>query len=393
MRLLCVATGNGRNPDIGGSLMRTIEVAREAKRQGHEVHFLVTQGSRLACEARNLIVPFHELPSSFLRKNERGLVDRISSYLVSTSAAAARATEFSDFDVVYSDSDYLCDTIPSAQISRRYGVVWAAMIHHRDEKSQRVDDRPIRTIARYAQNLSFRVICRYASAVMLYDTPEGDSIADHLRERYNFKGSVVYVKNGINLSAVPRAFPIANCRYDACFLGGLRPSKGIFDLPGMWARVQAQRPRARLAIIGGGLREYERAFHRSISELGIEKSVDVLGALPNEEALNILAQSKVFVSPSYEEGWGIAILEALAIGVPVVAYDLPAYSRTFRDVVCLVKPQDIEAFAADILRLLDESTGSRQQRIETGKQRARLYAWDRVVKHDLSSLRALCDNA
>ena len=50
-------------------------------------------------------------------------------------------------------------------------------------------------------------------------------------------------------------------------------------------------------------------------------------AISGKDALSVVKSVLVFVFPSHEEGWGIAICEAMACGLAVVAYDLPAYER------------------------------------------------------------------
>lgn len=57
----------------------------------------------------------------------------------------------------------------------------------------------------------------------------------------------------------------------------------------------------------------------------VPNSVIIKEGLHNEEVLNLIRKAKILIQPSYIEGQGIVILEALASKVPVLAYDLPAY--------------------------------------------------------------------
>jgi glycosyltransferase involved in cell wall biosynthesis len=65
-----------------------------------------------------------------------------------------------------------------------------------------------------------------------------------------------------------------------------------------------------------------------------------------------MRRAAVFISCSYEEGWGISIAEALAMGLPCVAYDLPSHEEIFGDEIRRVRVGDKAAFAQAVKELL-----------------------------------------
>ena len=98
-----------------------------------------------------------------------------------------------------------------------------------------------------------------------------------------------------------------------------------------------------------------------------------------KDALSIMKSCRVFVFPSHEEGWGIAISEAMACGLPVIAFDLPVYRFIFGDVIETVPMKDFESFSEKIIKLLDDEEA---RKILIQRSEAHLS------KHDLSDVAA-----
>ncbi len=133
----------------------------------------------------------------------------------------------------------------------------------------------------------------------------------------------------------------------AAFVGRLAPEKGLDGLLDAWPIVLKALPTARLTLIGEGP-ERPRLESR-ISSLGIGGSVKLIGAHPDPTAL--LRESDLFVLPSREEGMSIALLEAMALGIPSLATDIPGNRGILADRLHgrLVPPDQPEGLALAIL--------------------------------------------
>lgn len=140
---------------------------------------------------------------------------------------------------------------------------------------------------------------------------------------------------------IPTDLPLIGC------VARLDPIKGLTVLLRAFARLRASR--ARLVIVGGGPEEAAlRALARSC---GAGERVTFAGALPRREIPDALAAFDAFVLPSLHEGLGIAIIEAMAAGRPVVASrvdGIPELVR-HRETGLLAPPGDAEGLA----RMLD----------------------------------------
>lgn len=105
------------------------------------------------------------------------------------------------------------------------------------------------------------------------------------------------------------------------FLGRLTPKKGLDTLVTAFARVAAKAPDAQLVLAGPDDHGYARTVRRLIEDAGIGDRVTETGMLTGRDKLALLADTDVWVLPSYTENFGMAAVEAMAGGAPVVISD------------------------------------------------------------------------
>jgi glycosyltransferase involved in cell wall biosynthesis len=143
------------------------------------------------------------------------------------------------------------------------------------------------------------------------------------------------------------------------------------------AFARLPKPRPALLIVGGG--EDEQKLRALARELGIDDEVTFLG--PKKNPYPYLKRARVFVLSSHYEGLPNVVLEALALGIPVISTDCPSGPRELlQDGMygLLVPPDDSEALAAALKRLLrDRKTRARFGRL--GPMRARQFD-SRLIK-------------
>jgi glycosyltransferase-like protein len=114
-------------------------------------------------------------------------------------------------------------------------------------------------------------------------------------------------------------------------VGGIEPRKGTVDLVEAYSVVRQRFPDVQLVIAGGetlfDYRDYRAAFDRRCAELDVEPAI--LGAVADDELPSLVAAASAFAFPSTKEGFGLAAMEALAAGRPVVTRDLPVLREVF----------------------------------------------------------------
>ncbi|HYG24344.1 MAG TPA: glycosyltransferase [Verrucomicrobiae bacterium] len=128
----------------------------------------------------------------------------------------------------------------------------------------------------------------------------------------------------------------------ACFVGRLVSQKGIFDLLHVMKSLSRSRPGLRLIMAGTGPEGEFLATEMKRLEV---TNIELAGFVTEEEKIALLKRSQFFFFPSYEEGWGIALAEALYCGCRCFCYELPHYRSIFSEYPIYVKPGDHAAFA------------------------------------------------
>ena len=118
------------------------------------------------------------------------------------------------------------------------------------------------------------------------------------------------VPNGVDLSLVPEE--TNNTPRAVISVGTLKARKCMDRTLEAFAQLADDYPDATLTIVGIG--EMEQQLKSRIAELGLEKRVTLTGGLPHEQVMARMAQSDLFVLPSWGEGYGIVYIEAMAAG-------------------------------------------------------------------------------
>jgi glycosyltransferase involved in cell wall biosynthesis len=130
-------------------------------------------------------------------------------------------------------------------------------------------------------------------------------------------------------------------------------------------------------------------LRRLAEELGLMPAVRFLGRLADADLLDWYAAADVFALPSTSEAQGIAALEAMASGLPVVASAVGGLLQTIEDDLtgCLVPPGDVDGLAARLLELL--ARPARRAAIGAAARAAVLrdFAWQRCVDATLEVYR------
>ena len=172
-------------------------------------------------------------------------------------------------------------------------------------------------------------------------------------------------------------------RYGAVSVGRLAAAKGVFDLVQAWQLVVAQKPNARLAIISD--EPDHPAVRQRVRRLGLTGNVNLLGAIYSDKKNRCVSACRLLTLPSQEESWSIAMGEAMALGTPVIAYDLPELQEVWGDAHHAVREGDIPALAHDLPSLLENDPG-RRELTRRGSARVNSLDWSAIATHELERL-------
>jgi glycosyltransferase-like protein len=162
-------------------------------------------------------------------------------------------------------------------------------------------------------------------------------------------------------------------------VGGIEPRKGTLDLLEAFALLRTDHPDLRLVLAGGetlfDYRAYRAAFDARAAELGIEP--ELLGVVDDDALPALVAEAAALPFVSTKEGFGLAALEALAAGTPVVARDLPVLREVLGGTVAYAA--DPAAIAAALDRVLVDPPDP-----SPGRSLARGFSWDAAAEAHLA---------
>jgi glycosyltransferase involved in cell wall biosynthesis len=175
--------------------------------------------------------------------------------------------------------------------------------------------------------------------------------------------------------------------YDGIFVGRISRDKGIFDLVQIWKQVAAWRPDSKLVVVGQGpdlLRLKEM-----IEDENMSSNIILKGSCSDAELYAHVKASKLFLFPSRFEGWGLAVGEALACGLPVVCYGIPALLEVFAEChsVFFVPTWDAARFAQVVKKVLKDDNFEKLKAVSEAY--VTRFDWTNVALHDLQIISSL----
>lgn len=209
----------------------------------------------------------------------------------------------------------------------------------------------------------------------------------------HFPGKYVIIPNGVDVAHfAPRsdasATPASGSK-TILFVGRLEKRKGLDYLLAAYQQVKQRHPEARLQVVGpGGM--LRQKYEKLVKERQLA-DVAFAGPVLNEDLPRYYADAAVFCSPATgEESFGMVLLEAMAMGRPVVATAIDGYSQLVTQGVegLLVPPKDEGALAKAINLLLDDPS-LRQQMALRGRTKAEEFSWERIARRVLDYYQTL----
>ena len=170
------------------------------------------------------------------------------------------------------------------------------------------------------------------------------------------------------------------------FVGHLYPEKNFSVLAHAFARLKNEIPHR--LVIAGQPRYKFKGDVNVLRQLEIEDRVDFLDYVPNDELPLIYNLADCFVNPSLYEGFGLAQVEAMACGCPVIAANTGAIPEITGGAAILFDPHSPQELSRAILKVTCEP-GVRRELVDQGLMRAREFTWDRAARATLDVFKEL----
>lgn len=159
------------------------------------------------------------------------------------------------------------------------------------------------------------------------------------------------------------------------YTGNLYPHKNV---PLLLQSIKLLRGKVKLAIVCARS-VFTSRLEKMVKSFNLENDVYFLGKLTDEEIYALYSQAEMFVFPSLIEGFGLPGLEAMSVGLPVVAARASCLPEIYKDAALFFSPTDAKDLK-DKINLVLSDKKTRQKLIDKGKRIVKSYSWSKMAK-------------
>ena len=174
----------------------------------------------------------------------------------------------------------------------------------------------------------------------------------------------------------------------ALYIGTMEPRKNIRGLLQAYQLLPME-TRMRYPLILSGYRGWEDDVLWQLVERGTREGwIRYLGYVPDEDLPYLYAAARTFVYPSFYEGFGLPILEAMSCGVPVVCSNVTSLPEVVGDAGLVADPNDVDAISAHILQSLQDDSW-REIATARGLAQAKQFSWENCTTQTINAYKLL----
>ncbi len=380
--------------DTGGMNVYIRQLARELSSRGIRVDVYTRASSADTPLVQEDVPGFRtiSLPVGSLqpvgREELHGLLPAIAE-----AVDRYRIVENVEYDVLH--SHYWLSGLVAMRLAERWDIPWAHMSHtlgvlkdaYRGPHQERESDLRLHSEAE---------VLHAADGVIVSNDVERDEVLG----RYELDGSRVYVAPcGVDLglfhpdskTASRRRLEIGSHEKVALYVGRIEPLKALDTLIEAAAILKARMGALRVLIVGGSAGPGDTATEREIerlqalaAQLGVEDVVQFRGPVAQTALPDLYRAADVSAVPSHYESFGMAALESLACGTPVVASRVGGLQSTVRNgrngyLVTVGDERELARRIEQVMCRPDLATRLSREAAHT----ARRYSWQRVADHNV----------
>lgn len=296
--------------------------------------------------------------------------------------------------IIYSASEFWQDSLPAVILKLRHPKIkWVAAWYMSapnpfrgfKEKGQLRLLPDIKALAYWVVQQPIKpLIKKFADLVFITSEP------DKLQfPRLNKLERIAVIKGGVDLDKVnlfKKTFSNLPKIYDGVFQGRFHPQKGVIELIDIWKMVVAKKPGAKLVMIGDG--PLMESVKLKVKKEKLEENIKLFGyVFDGSEKYRIFSQSRIVVHPAIYDSGGMAAAEAMAFGLPGIAFDLEALKTYYPKGMIKVPIGNLDAFSEKIEQLLTDKGLYLSTQKEAIKIVHSYWDWGSVVKRILQKLK------
>lgn len=321
---------------------------------------------------------------------------QFSPYIVSWELAIALHKNIKKFDLVHIHGLYRFPQAVAAFFARKYKVPYIIRPHGSLDPFlfHQKRNKLIKRIYEYI--ILIRIL---NSASALHFTTEEEK---QLVQPLNLKTPGIVIPNGLDVSKYTNLPSYGRFRGKhnlddnikiILHFGRINFKKGLDILVKSFAQVARERDDVRLVIAGPDNEGYGVEVRKWLKQENVYSKAIFTGMLQGDDALEVLRDADIFALPSYTENFGMAVVEAMACGLPVVISDKVNIWREIQKAQAgLVTSCDANEVVASFFRLLDNDN-ERKKLADTGNKFVReTYSWKPIIQKLLLYYKNIVNN-
>lgn len=217
----------------------------------------------------------------------------------------------------------------------------------------------------------YKYAMRLASCVMAIDKKTYATIREYLPDI-----NVCYVPNPFDVVKMRNFMQSVDNHQEIVYLGWLIKLKGVEELLTAWSKVRKDNPMWKLKLIG----PYEEAYYETLKNKFSFEQVIFEGEQSHENAMKMLSKASVFILPSYSEGFPNVVLEAMALGKPIIATDVGAIPNMLQDCGVVIPVRDTKAIEDGLNLLLNNGVLRRELGNKAQEKLLKEYTLEKIGK-------------
>lgn len=166
------------------------------------------------------------------------------------------------------------------------------------------------------------------------------------------------------------------------YLGTLQPRKNIIALLEAYNLIKDKLGEIELVVAGGKGHNFDKNIDRYIKKYKLEKCVMMPGYIAEEDKAALIKSASIFCFPSFYEGFGIPVLEAMSLGVPVIASDISPHREVSENAALYFNPDISGELARKIIELMNNSA-LRESLVSEESRQVQKFSWRKSAERML----------
>lgn len=350
-RIIALETGHVGRVGLAGGDHLFEKMARRLK-VNRQINVIIPQQTAIHWKNLEREVKLWPLTKSALDNTNNPFLILLI-YLIRSFKSFMIIRKFPPSTIIYSSTEVLPDVLPAYLLKVTTSrFFWIARVHHLWlPTTSRPGNRLVNLASSSLQSLILKLIKNQADLVLALNPRLKSQVI-----KMGFQPQKTKILGGGVDFAEISSFKSKTAKiYDAVYLGRIHPTKGIYDLPPIWKMVSSQIPHASLVIIGPGSQPAIADLASKIREYNLQNEITIFGFLPQYSVWSYLKNAKVFLFTDHEAGFGLAVAEAMAAGLPVVGWDIGILGIVYKQGYIKVPIDNHNQFALAIIKLLRDA--------------------------------------